>query len=307
MGQESAIDLNLLRTLVAVVEERSTTKAARRLFVSQPTVSGALARLRRIVGDELLVRNGRLLEPTARALELLEGIRPHLEAIDGALQGARPFDPASDDRLFSLGCTDAVAFALMPALTARLRRMAPHCRLTVRNGDFRVLPAMLAAGEVSTALAFLRDDPAATTKVKVLRNSPWVVLRDPSRPVLAGLDDFCARPHALVTPSGNLTGFVDDALQTAGRSRRVAVGVSSFSLLLAVLPGSDLIATVPDFVAPRLAGLGRLSVDPCPIAVQRVTNTLAWRAATDGDPAERWFRSLVQDVFLEPQDIETAR
>jgi LysR family transcriptional regulator, mexEF-oprN operon transcriptional activator len=297
MPKLETIDLNLLRTLVVVVEERSTVAAARRLLLSQPTISGALARLRDLLGDELLVRNGRALEPTARALEILASVKPHLEAIDAAMGAAAPFDPAVDRRTFRFGCTDAVAFAVLPTLGAALRRMAPDCGLSVRVGDFRVLPGMLANGEISTALAFLRDDPAATTRVKVLRHSPWVVLRDAGRPAIDGIDDFCGRAHALVTPSGDLSGFVDETLAGLGRARRVAVGVSSFSLLLALLPGSDMIATVPDFVAHRLAALGGLAVDPCPVAVPVVTNTLAWRAVADRDPAERWFRQRVAEAF----------
>jgi LysR family transcriptional activator of mexEF-oprN operon len=293
----STLDLNLLRTFVALIEERSTVGAAKRLFLSQPTISGSLARLRETFGDELLVRNGRALEPTARALELLDAIRPHLDGLAEAITAAAPFDPTVDKRTFRLGCTDAVAFAILPRLTARLREAAPNCALVARTGDFRVLPAMLATAEISTALAYLRDDPPATTRVKVLRHSPWVVLRDADRPKLDGLDDFCARPHALVTPSGDLTGFVDDTLKGLCRTRRVAVGLSSFALLLAALPGSDLIATAPDFVAGQLAGLGRLAVDPCPVAVPLVTNTLAWRAVADRDPAEQWFRREVAAAF----------
>lgn len=299
MTNIKSIDLNLLRTLVAVLEERSTVAASRRLFLSQPAVSGALARLRELLGDELLVRNGRALEPTARGLELLDAIKPHLDAIDSALKASTPFDPASNSRLFSLGCTDAVAFALLPRLTARLRREAPHCCLSVRVGDFRVLPGMLSTGEISTALAYLREDPLATVKVKAVLHSPWVVLRDRHQPELQGLDDFCARSHALVTPSGDLEGFVDQSLKQIGRKRRVALGVSSFSLLVAALPGSDMIATVPDFVAGPLGALGGLAAEPCPVAVPLVTNTLAWRAPADRDPAERWFRSLVQASFAE--------
>jgi LysR family transcriptional regulator, mexEF-oprN operon transcriptional activator len=295
------IDLNLLRMLVALVEERSTTRAGRRLFLSQPTVSGSLARLREMFGDELLVRNGRALEPTVRALELLDNVKPHLDGLEAAITSSVPFEPARDARVFRFGCTDAVAFAVLPQLVCELRRSAPRCDLSVRVGDFRVLPAMLGSGEVSTALAFLRDDPPATTRVKVLRHSPWVVLRDASQPPLQGLDDFCARPHALVTPTGDLTGFVDETLKNAGRSRHVSIGVSSFGLLLATLPGSDLVATVPDFVAGRLAALGGLAVDPCPVAVPLVTNTLAWRAATDRDPAERWFRQRVSETFAAVQ------
>jgi LysR family transcriptional activator of mexEF-oprN operon len=131
----------------------------------------------------------------------------------------------------------------------------------------------------------------------VLRRSPWLVVRNASTLPVSSVDDFCARSHALVTPLGDLSGFVDAALAEAGRNRRVAVGVTSFALLLAVLPESDLVATVPDFVAHRLADLGGLAIDECPVAVPVVINSMAWRAAADRDPAERWFRQQIQRAF----------
>lgn len=290
-------DLNLLRSFIALIEERSTVGAARRLFLSQPTVSGALARLRALLDDELLVRNGRNLEPTARALELLAAIRPHFDAMTAALSEGLPFNPAEDARIFRLGCTDAVAFAALPHLSATLRREAPHSSLVIRIGDYRMLPAMLASGEISTALGYLRDDPPATAKVKIARHSPWVVIRDPAQLPISSIADFCARPHALVTPLGDLTGFVDDQLAGLGLKRRVALGLSSFALLLAALPGSDLIATVPDFLAEQMRAIGGFAIDPCPVVVAPVTNTLAWRAVTDRDPAERWFRTQLLQAF----------
>jgi LysR family transcriptional regulator, mexEF-oprN operon transcriptional activator len=295
--QSGASDLNLLRALVVLIEERSTVQAARRLRLSQPSVSQALARLRIMFSDELLVRTGRNLEPTSRALELLDAVRPHLEGLDSALRATATFDPLVDRHLFHFGCTDAVALAVLPHLSSTLHRDAPNCDLMVRVGDYRTLPHMLASAEISTALAYLRNYPAAATKVRVLSNSPWVIIRDNAAPAVLGLDDFCRRPHALVTPSGDMAGFVDEGLGLQGRKRRIAVGVTSFTLLLGVLPGSELIATVPDFVAARLVAFGGLAVDPCPVAVPLVTNTLAWRAAADKDPAERWFRQQVISAF----------
>lgn len=291
------VDLNLIRTLVVLIEECSTTRAARRLLLSQPAVSGALARLRLVFGDELLVRSGRGLEPTARALELLDAVRPHLDGLVAAVAAASPFDPAQDKRTFRLGCTDAVALAALPQLTKALARDAPACNLIVRVGDYRQLPEMLATAEISTALGYLREDPSATARVRVLRRSPWVVIRDPATNPIADLQDFCGRGHALVTPLGDLSGFVDEQLAEQGFSRRVVIGVTSFALLLGVIPKSDLISTVPDFVAERLAALGDLVIEPCPVIIPPVTNTLAWRAAADDDDAERWFRGQVASAF----------
>lgn len=293
-------DLNLLVTLVALVEERNVTRAARRLGVSQPAASAALARLRDVLRDEVLARNGRAMEPTARALELAEAARPHLAGLAEALAGSRPFGPDSDHRLFRLGCTDALALAVLPLLAERLRCDAPQCDLLVRVGDYRSLPAMLETGETSCVAGWLNDDAPGTARQCLLRHAPWVLLRDAgSAPVIGDLDAFCARPHALVTPAGDLAGPLDRLLSEQGRTRRVAVGVSAFALLLGVLPGSDVLATVPDFVARRLAPLGGLAIEPLPLALPPVTNSLAWRAATDSDPAETWFREALRSAFAE--------
>ncbi|MEM7710031.1 MAG: LysR family transcriptional regulator, partial [Pseudomonadota bacterium] len=230
-----AMDLNLLHALVALVDERSTTVAARRLGLAQSTVSGTLARLRQTFGDALLVRQGRGLEPTPRALELVAACRPHLDGLVSAIGATAPFDPTEDANVFRLGCTDAVALTVLPRLTEVLRREAPRCDLVVRVGDYRVLPDMLAASEIATALAYLRDSPSATAKTRVLRHSPWVVLRDPDQPPVEDLADFCERPHALVTPAGDLDGFVDVQLAGDHLSRRVALGVTSFALLIPAL------------------------------------------------------------------------
>jgi LysR family transcriptional regulator, mexEF-oprN operon transcriptional activator len=293
----SRFDLNLLNTLTALIEESNVTRAAERLKLSQPTVSEALARLRAHFDDELLVRDGRALTPTPFALELITSLKPHLEGLLGAARSAAPFDPSTSSHVFKIGCTDAVAFAVMADLTQTLRREAPGCAMVVRTGDYRVLPGLLANGEIETALGFLRDAAPGTAKIKVVRHAPWVVLRDGSQPPLAGIDDFCERPHVLVTPLGDLSGFVDDGLKLQGRERQVRIGVSAFALLLSILPGSDLLATVPDFVAAKLAPLGGLAVDACPVAVPLVTNSLAWRAVVDRDPAERWFRAQVARAF----------
>jgi LysR family transcriptional regulator, mexEF-oprN operon transcriptional activator len=293
-AQFGNLDLGLLSALVALVEERSTVAAARRLNLAQSTVAGQLARLREALGDALLVREGRGLVPTPRALLLVERARPHLEALAAVVAAEVPFDPSHDARVFRFGCTDGVALAILPALTAQLRRDAPACDVMLRVGDFRSLPGMLQTGEVSTVLAFLRDGALAGAKQRVVRRSTWVVLRDAAMPPVVDVADYAARPHALVTPTGDLAGVVDEGLQAAGLQRRVAVGVTSFALLPAVLAGTDMLATVPDFVGQALKGL---AVDACPVEVVPVTNTLAWRMVADDDPAERWFRAAVLAAF----------
>jgi LysR family transcriptional regulator, mexEF-oprN operon transcriptional activator len=292
-------DLPLLRALVALVDTRSTTQAARRLHLSQPTLSGMLARLRTDLGDPLLVRAGRGMEPTARALALVAALRPHLDAIDGAIAATLPFDPATATRTFRVGMTDAVAEAALPRLMPGLIADAPGCRLIVRIGDWRSFPDMLAAGEIATAAGFFRTDPPANARTRVLVHAPWVVLRDAAAPPVTDAAAFATRPHALVSPLGDVTGVVDAPLAALGLTRWIAVAVTSFGQLPALLPGTGLIATVPDFLARAMAPRAGLAIDPLPVTVPPVTNRLVWRAGADGDAGEAWFRARLTDAFLQ--------
>ncbi|EFH09824.1 LysR family transcriptional regulator [Pseudoroseomonas cervicalis] len=291
-------DLNLLRLFVALAEERHVTRAGERLFLSQPAASGGLKRLRAQFGDPLLVRQAGELRLTPRAEALYAAIAPRLRQLDAEIAAATPFDPAQDARSFVLGATDAVAFALLPPLLARLRRQAPLCGVSVRTGDHRTLPAMLAQGEIGTALGFLGQDLPANARMRVLGHSDWMLLRDPATPPVTSLEEYCARPHALISPRGDLGGLVDALLRQQGLSRRVVVGVSSFALLSAVLPGTDLVATVPDFVAERLSLRG-LAAQATPISPAALPHAMAWTEGQDRDPAERWFRGLLGEIFTE--------
>lgn len=290
-------DLNLLRLFVALVEERHVTRAGERLFLSQPAASGGLKRLREIFQDPLLVREGQELRLTSRAQDLYAVIAPRLAALTAGIAAATPFEPSRDARSFRLGCSDAVGFAILPPLMARLRQEAPLCGLAIRIGDFRTLPGWLAHGEIDLALGYLGDELPANARIRVLRHSGWLILRDPATPSVAGIDAYCARPHVLVTPRGDMSGFVDAVLRQQGRSRRVVLSVSSFGLLSAALPGTDLVTTVPDFVGQRLAARAGLTTEVPPVAPDIIANSIAWSDSQDRDPAERWFRQLVIETF----------
>lgn len=291
------IDLNLLTVFATLMEERSVTKAGQRLNLSQPATSGALNRLREVFRDPLFIRTGRAFEPTARALEIMERVGPALAAVQVALAPSIPFDPATDARHFRIGCSDEAAIPLLPALNGVLRRDAPNCTLTVRHADYRSAPDLLASGDVSMVVGYVEDDLPANAKRRRLVEGHFVVLRaDPgSEPIT--LDAYCDRPHALVTYRGDLSGIVDDELGRMGRSRRVVLGLTDFALLPLVLAGTDMLATVPDIVAETLAAHGGLRIDPTPFPALPNAVLLAWRGATDGDPAEKWLRNRIVETM----------
>ena len=295
------IDLNLLIVFATLMEERSVTKAGQRLNLSQPATSGALNRLRDLFRDPLFIRTGRAFEPTARALEIMERVAPALAAVQSALAPSIPFDPATDSRHFRIGCSDEAAIPLLPPLNSVIRRDAPGCTLTVRHTDYRSAPEMLASGDVSLVVGYVEDDLPANAKRRRLIEGRFVVLRADPDPQTISLDAYCERPHALVTYRGDLTGVVDDELARMGRSRRVVLGLTDFALLPLVLAGTDMVTTVPEFIAETLASHGGLRIDPTPFPAPSSPMLMAWRGATDGDPAERWLRERIVEIVRGPK------
>lgn len=291
------IDLNLLIVFATLMEERSVTKAGERLNLSQPATSGALNRLRDLFRDPLFIRTGRAFEPTARALEIMERVGPALAAVQGALAPSIPFDPATDARHFRIGCSDEAAIPLLPALNGVMQAEAPLCTLSVRHTDYHAAPELLASGDVSLVVGYVEDDLPANARRRRLVEGKFVVLRADTAQAPITLDAYCARPHALVTYRGDLSGVVDEELARLGRARRVVLGLTSFALLPLVLAGTEMLATVPDIVAETLAAHGGLRIDPTPFPAPAHTVLLAWRGAADGDPAEKWLRSRIVEVM----------
>jgi len=286
------LDLNLLPVFAALMRERSVTRAGETLFLSQPATSAALARLRAHFGDALFVRQGRALEPTPKAQALMEQLAPAMQTVATALAGAVPFDPATSARTFRLGMSEDVGMAMIPLLP-RLREAAPHCRIIIRAASWQTIPRMLESREVNTALGHVEDLPAAT-RTRVLRRSGWRVLRDAASPGPVDLDAYCARPHILVTPRGDLHGFADDALAALGRTRQVVLGVPDYALMPPTIRGTDLLCLVSDAVVDTLATIGALdglATDPPPFPCVDAVTHMAWRTAIDQDPGEMWLRA----------------
>jgi len=290
------INLNLLLIFEALMKARSVSVAAQNMFLGQPAVSAALARLRELFNDPLFERSGRFMEPTPRAREIALLLGPALESIAMAVRQPAEFDPACSDRVFHIGLADDVEFALLPRLLRQLRLEAPGIVLVVRRANYLQMPGLLRAGEITVGVGYTTELPGSVRR-QALRTSRVVLLRGDGGTQPLDLDGFCARPHALVSFAGGTVGFVDDALRLLGRERRVVLAVPQFNSLSELLEGTDLIAAVPDYAATVLAARGGLSVQALPIALEPLPVHMVWSQARDNDPAERWLRSRLQ-VFL---------
>lgn len=287
------IDLNLLKALDALLDERSVTRAAARLALTQPAVSGMLARLRESFGDPLFVRAQRGIVPTPRALELAGPVKRALSEI-GALIQPPGFEPATASLTFALAATDYALRAVVVPFIAVLRRRAPGIRVSVRPIENDRVQDQLERGDLDLALMTPETAPPDLHARRLFDEHYVCVLREDHPDVAVGpmsLDRFCALDHALVSfAGGGFSGVTDEALAKLGRERRVVLSVTSFLVLLDILRTSDLAAVAPRRLVADAEGLTLL--DP-PLTIPGFTKIAVWHERTHRDPAHRWIRALL--------------
>jgi len=297
------LDLNLLPVFLVLMRERNVTRAGAALSLSQPATSAALARLRAFFNDPLFVANGRRLEPTPRAEALCSELDPALQMVSAAIFGSIPFEPTTANHVFHLGCTEDVMLVCRPMFRA-MRRAAPKCGIVIHAANYRTIPSLLESGEIGTAFGYMDDSLPANVYRRVLGRGGFRVLRDASTPGPVDLDMFCARPHVLVTPRGDLRGFVDPILEKLGRHREIRVGVPDYGLLPHIIRGTEMLCTVNSLLAEVLtADDADLAADLPPFETQQSTMHMAWRATLNQDPAERWMRGRIVEFFGRSEDV----
>jgi DNA-binding transcriptional LysR family regulator len=292
------VDLNLLVALDALLAERSVTRAATRIGVTQSAMSHSLARLRALTGDELLVRGREGMMPTVRGDGLARPVRQALEDIARALAPPVPFDPATARARVVIGTSDYGELVLLPRVVARLAREAPGFDLRIVTLS-EPMAEPLAAGSIDLAIApFRPGDEKPGIYAKRLFDDGFVCVVRQGHPLAdkkLTLARFVAAAHALIAPRGREGGTVDAALERLGMQRRVAVAVPHFLIAPHVVAASDLLLTLARRVADVLARpLGLAILAPPPeLRLEGFTMSSAWHERTHGDPAQRWLRNVL--------------
>lgn len=289
-------DLEELRVLEALLEERNVTRAARRLQLSQSGVSGILARLRRRFDDPLFVRAGGGVRPTALALALGPSLVSLLRAGRRFADLARPFVVADSSRTFTVASSDYATLVLLPRLAAVCERLAPGVDLRVIGYDKDDVGELLSRGVADVAIGVF-PRPGDRFVLTRLFEERFVGAARADHPILAGptLEAFAEARHALVTLRRDATGVIDAALAERGLARRVALTVPYVTTLLSCLRETDLITAIPSCLA-TLAGARGLATFPLPIELAPWTLSLLWLPETRNDPASRWLRDQLREA-----------
>ncbi|ELW1647920.1 LysR family transcriptional regulator [Enterobacter oligotrophicus] len=289
------LDLNLLKALDALLDERSVTRAAARLALTQPAVSGMLNRLRDAFDDPLFIRAPHGIVPTLRAEALAAPVKRILADIDVLLQPVT-FEPGSANLTFTLAATDYALRAVIVPFIAALKVQAPAIRVRVVPVEPDRLVAQLEQGKIDLALLTPHTTPDELHSRALFDERYVCMMRvdhpDAGKPLT--LDRFCALEHVLVSYEGeSFHGVTDDALASVGRERHVGLSVSSFLVLPEVLAVSDMIAVVPERMAENRVGI---YVCDTPVSVQGFTKSMAWHGRAHRNPAQVWLRGLLLET-----------
>jgi DNA-binding transcriptional LysR family regulator len=291
---QGPLDLNLLVVFDALMHERNLTRAGRRIGLSQPATSHALARLRHMLNDDLFVRTPEGMDPTPRAVQMAEPVHNALQALQLTLE-SDTFDPAESSRGFSLLVNNYAARTIVPPLARQVAEAAPKVILDIRPiGKVDVLD-QLDAGGAEVALTSLVDGGERFKCVRIAADD-YVALFDRQHPA-AGEDRLSVErlaeiPHVVITSIDD-TSFVDEALERHGLKRNVAIRAPFLSVVL-LLVGSDRLAVAPRRAAISLLAVCPLAMKDLPFASPRLELSMIWHRRLDNHPAQRWIRGMIR-------------
>lgn len=295
------IDLNLLVIFNQLLIERKVSKVAENLGLGQPAVSNALARLRKLFGDELFLRTSSGMQPTPFADQLAESIGYALGMIHGAINAKNSFDPATSQRRFSVGMTDIGEIYFLPLLMEKLQTLAPDVSIsTIRNTSINLKDAM-EAGHIDLAVGLLPQLKAGFFQRRLFTQQYVCLFRQghplDKKKILPS--DFFAADHVAIVSAGTGHGMVDEILDKNSPQRKVRLTVPHFVAVGHILQSTNLVATVPERLAERMAKPFGLRYVPHPVKLPQIAINLFWHAKYHKDPANQWLRGLLFDMHAD--------
>jgi DNA-binding transcriptional LysR family regulator len=294
-------DLNLLPIFVALMEERSVTRAAERVGMTQPALSNALARLRVMLQDQLFVRERYGIQPTPIALELAPMIAEALAQLDDAVLGQQGFDPTRAARLFTIAPNGYVEFVLLPAIVARLQKVAPGIKLRLTPYGNDLIETGVVSGTTALVLGRIVDPPDNLVVQHLMDEGLACAVRADHPEVGDTLTraQFETMKHVNIVPPGRMRAGLFQALAQQELKRDVAISVTNFFAVAEMVAVTDYCATLPALICQRLRQDPRLKILPAPVDLGSFPVEMAWHVRYRHDPAHRWLRTLIGEVVGE--------
>ena len=295
----SRIDLNLFVVFDAIYTEGGITRASKRLNLTQPAISHALARLRELFDDPLFVRQGQAMIPTPLARVTIDPVRQALQGFETTLRRADRFDPATARKRFTMGMRDVRELTALPDLLRTITRAAPFIDITTVRVERRQLEAELAAGTLDAAvdIHLALSDQVQRQRLNTER---LIVVARPRHPTVKrglDLDTYLSQEHILVSSRRRGLGVEDYELSRQGLKRRIRLRCQHYFAACRVVSETDLILTMAERYARIVNRLFRNALLPFPLDVPNYDAYLYWHANADADPANRWLRSALVEAF----------
>lgn len=291
------IDLNLLVVLDALIEESSVRRAGERVGLSQSATSHALDRLRKLIGDDLLVRTASGMEPTPRARGLAAPLRLALQGIETALAPPE-FEPATAEGGFTIAIETYETIVILPQLVDQIRKEASHIELTIRSGSFDDIVAGIDQGRIDIAIGLFVDLPDRLMTCRLLADRHVCVMRA-DHPLAAGvltMERYLEAPHLLVSMSGATTDVIDTVLTERGLRRRVVLRLPHGLAAVIALARSDMLASVTRGAARVFADAAPLAILDLPFDVAATAFRLVWNRRFQDSPAHGWLRRKLVSI-----------
>ncbi|WP_027854900.1 LysR family transcriptional regulator [Marinobacterium litorale] len=300
----SSIDLNLVRTFVVLYESRSVTLAAEQLFVTQPSVSYALSRLRDLLNDRLFVRTREGMQPTAVATQLYHVLRQSLTQIESTIESARGFEALISEKRFTVAMTDLGEMTLLPHIFRELQHQAPNVELEIVPLEIDKAYEWMVTGKVDAVICS-RPIAGSDVERRVILEERYVCVMNaqiaPQGDELT-MEQFLEYKHAVVSRSlGH--GLAEEVMAELGVRRKVSLVLQHFSILPSVLRETDLLAIVPGKIAQAFSTMAPLKIFPLPFEVPGVEVALYWLARNERSHSQRWFRECIIAALDQPDSV----
>lgn len=297
-------DLNLITTFVTLYETQSLTITAERLFVTQPSISYSLGKLREQFDDPLFVRNSQGMQPTRLAAQLYVGFKQAVRCVDESVAEARKFEPSHSSRQFRLALSDLGEMALLPRIMERLNALAPNIELEIVPLEIDQVGSWLSDGHIDAAICS-RAVTGSGLAFKKLLSERYVCLLNAGHPRIhssISMEQFLSEPHVLVTrTSGH--GMAEDVLKNLGVKRRIKLRLPHFSVLPKLIPGTELLVILPSQIAKSFCEIPLstpLKMLELPFDVPAFEVSLYWHSRSTQSTGLRWFFEQIQATLGEP-------